>query len=129
MKRHAPSTCLAVDTARPSHQAELFRSGKGPRWVSCCCQRQASYDGALGARETHSFWSYGQDEPVYENNAYAITSTYHDGHLKMYASYLAQPASPGGRPEYYMSQINTWGMTGNVETFRQGATAYQNARE
>lgn len=46
----------------------------------------------------------------------------------MYTSYPAQPASPGGRPEYYMSQINTWGMTGNVETFRQ-ATAYQNARE
>jgi hypothetical protein len=47
----------------------------------------------------------------------------------MYTSYPAQPASLGGRPKYYMSQINTWGMTGNVETFRQGATTYRNARE
>ena len=28
-----------------------------------------------------------------------------------------------------MNQLNTWGMTGNAETFRQGATAYRNARD
>ena len=28
-----------------------------------------------------------------------------------------------------MDQLNTWGMTGNIETFRQGATAYRNARD
>lgn len=28
-----------------------------------------------------------------------------------------------------MTQINTWGMTGNAETFRQGATAFRNARD
>ena len=28
-----------------------------------------------------------------------------------------------------MTQINTWAMTGNVEAFRQGATAFRNARD
>lgn len=28
-----------------------------------------------------------------------------------------------------MTQINTWGMTGNVETFRQGVTWYRNGRD
>jgi hypothetical protein len=28
-----------------------------------------------------------------------------------------------------MIQVNTWGMTGNIETFRQGATAFRNARD
>ena len=37
---------------------------------------------------------------VYDNNAYAITLIYHDGHLKMYTGYLAQSASPECRPEY-----------------------------
>ena len=47
----------------------------------------------------------------------------------MYTSHPSQPTSRGGRPEYYTTQLNTWGMTGNRETFRQGATAYRNARD
>jgi len=47
----------------------------------------------------------------------------------MFTSHPSQPASPGGRPEYHMNQVNTWGMTGNIETFRQGATYYRNARD
>jgi hypothetical protein len=47
----------------------------------------------------------------------------------MYTSHLSQPASPGYRPECFMNQLNTWGMTGNIETFRQGATYYRNSRD
>lgn len=43
------STCLAVDTARPSHRAELFRNGKGPRWVSCCCQTTGQLRWRIGS--------------------------------------------------------------------------------
>jgi len=32
------STCLAVDAARPSTEPSFFVAGKGPRWVSRCCQ-------------------------------------------------------------------------------------------
>jgi len=91
--------------------------------------RQASYDGALGARGIQSLQSYGQDEPAYENNAHTVTSIYHGGTLKIYTSHPARPNGPGSRPEYYMTQINTWGMTGNAETFRQGAAAFRNARD
>ncbi|KAF2806039.1 uncharacterized protein BDZ99DRAFT_490458 [Mytilinidion resinicola] len=71
----------------------------------------------------------GKGEPVSDNNAYTTTSIYHDGQLKMYTSHPAQPTSAGGGPEYYVTQLNTWGITGNPESFRQGATAYRNARD
>ncbi|KAF2182612.1 hypothetical protein K469DRAFT_585737 [Zopfia rhizophila CBS 207.26] len=119
----------------PSTQHDLpiapnfFLAAKGPDGSLAVAGRQACYDGALGARGMHSLRSYGEDEPVYDNNAYTITSIYHGGQLKMYTSHLTQPSSPGGSPEYHMTQINTWGMTGNADTFRQGARAYRNARD
>jgi hypothetical protein len=118
----------------PSTQDDLpiapnfFLAAKGPDGTAAVARRQACYDGALGARGIHSLQSYGEDEPVHDNNAYAITSIYSDGQLKMYTSHPTQPTSPKGRPEYCMTQLNTWGMTGNLDTFRQGATAYRNAR-
>ncbi|KAF2815589.1 uncharacterized protein BDZ99DRAFT_470955 [Mytilinidion resinicola] len=77
----------------------------------------------------NSLQSYGKGEPVSDNNAYTITSIYHNGQLQMYTSHPTQPSTPGGRPEYHMTQLNTWGMTGNPETFRQGAGAFRNARD
>jgi hypothetical protein len=35
----------------------------------------------------------------------------------------------GGQSEYHMNQLNGWVMTGNVETFRQGAIVYRNMRD
>ncbi len=119
----------------PSTQKDLpiapnfFLAAKGPDGTPAVARRQACYDGALGARGIHSLQSHGQHEPVYNNNAYTITSTYNDGQLKMYTSHPTHPASPGSRPEYYMTQVNTWGMTGSLQTFRQGATAFRNARD
>jgi len=116
----------------PSTQHDLpilpnyFLEAKGPDGSAAVAKRQASYDGALGARGIQSLKSYGQDEPLYDNHANTITAIYHDGTLKMYTSHPSQPTSRGGQPEYYMTQINGWSMTGNRETFRQGATAYRN---
>jgi hypothetical protein len=75
-------------------------SGKGPNGSATVVKRQASYDGSVGARGMHSLHSYGQEESVYDNSAYVITSIYRDGTLKMYTSHPAQPTSPGDRPEY-----------------------------
>lgn len=47
----------------------------------------------------------------------------------MYTSHPIQGKNSKGRPEYIMTQINTWGMTGNPDTFRQGATAYRNLKD
>ncbi|EGE86635.1 hypothetical protein BDDG_09582 [Blastomyces dermatitidis ATCC 18188] len=62
-------------------------------------------------------------------HAYTLASTYHDSQLKLYTTHLTEPEGQGRRPEYIMTQLNTWGMTGNLETFQQGACAYQNARD
>lgn len=119
----------------PSTQDDLpiapnfFLAAKGPDGSLAVAGRQACYDGALGARGMHSLQSYGQDEPTYDNNAYTVTSIYHGGTLKMYTSHPIQATNLEGRPKYCMNQLNTWGMTGNAETFRQGATAYRNARD
>ncbi|KAK5188360.1 hypothetical protein LTR92_011573, partial [Exophiala xenobiotica] len=37
--------------------------------------------------------------------------------------------SPGGEPEYHMTQTNSYAMTGNANSFREGATAYRNDRD
>jgi len=119
----------------PSTQLDLpilpnfFLTAKGPDGSIGVAGRQASYGGALGARGMHSLQSHGRDEPTYDNNAYTITSIYHGGTLKMYTIHPAQPNGPESRPEYYMTQINGWSMTGNAESFRQGVTAFRNARD
>ncbi|PGH28523.1 hypothetical protein GX50_08733 [[Emmonsia] crescens] len=119
----------------PSTQDDLpmvpnfFLEAKGPDGSLAVATRQACYDGALGARGMHALQSYQQDGSTYDNSAYTLTSTYHGGQLKLYTTHLMEPEGPGRRPEYIMTQLNTWGMTGNLETFRQGACAYRNARD
>lgn len=106
----------------------LFQA-KGPDGSLSVAARQASYDGALGARGIHCLQSYRQTEPQYDNNAYTITSIYHGGQLKMYTSHPIPPLVAGGQPGFVMTQIKTWGMTGDVDTFRQGAAAFRNGRD
>ncbi|KAL2390565.1 hypothetical protein RJ035_001103 [Blastomyces gilchristii] len=77
----------------------------------------------------HSLQSYQEHESTYDNNTYTLTSTYHGGQLKLYTTHLTKPSGPDSRPEYIMTQLNTWGMTGNLETFQQGAAAYRNAQD
>jgi hypothetical protein len=104
-------------------------AAKGPDGSLAVAGRQASYDGTLGARGQLSLQSYGEDEPVYNNNAHTITLIYHGGQLKMYTSHPTQPASPGGRPEYCMTQLRSFAMTDTANTFRQGAAAFRNMRD
>jgi uncharacterized protein YdaT len=118
----------------PSTQDDLpilpnfFLAAKGPDGSAAVAKRQACYDGALGARGMDSLLSYGLENRGQDNNAYTFTSIYHDGTLKMYTSHRVRSAIPGSRPEGVTHQFNTWGMTGNVETFRQGATHYRNGK-
>ena len=119
----------------PSTQKELplapnfFLAVKGPYGTDAVVGRQACYAGALGARGIQSLQSCGQSEPVYDKNAYTITCTYLAGTLKLYTSHLDQPASHGGRPEYYMNQLSGYALTSDPGTFRLGATAFRNARD
>ncbi|KAL9118795.1 MAG: hypothetical protein Q9187_004653 [Circinaria calcarea] len=106
----------------------FFLEAKAPNEGADVAKRQACYDGALGARAMHSLQSYHQ-EPVYDGNAYTITSTYHagTGTLKLYTTHLTQ--AEDGTPEYHMTQARGFDLTNDPDSFRQGATALRNARD
>lgn len=70
-----------------------------------------------------------QDEPVYDNNIYSISSIYYDGQLKMYGHSVAQPKGPETRQEYYMHQLSGWSMTRSTDDFNRRATAFKNASD
>ncbi|KAJ8068773.1 hypothetical protein OCU04_002469 [Sclerotinia nivalis] len=106
----------------------FFLEAKGPDGSPVVGERQACYDGALGARGMLELQSCMQ-EKAYDNNAYTITSTYQMGTLKMYTSHPVQPNGPSSRPEYIMTQINAWSLTGTPEMFREGVAAFRNARD
>ena len=111
--------------------ANFFTEIKGPDGSAAVAKRQACFDGALGARGVHKLRSFETDpDTVYDNNAYTITSTYHDGTLKMYTSHPSKPTRPENPPpEYYMTQLNTFAITGTAERFREGVGAFRNARD
>ncbi|EED23188.1 conserved hypothetical protein [Talaromyces stipitatus ATCC 10500] len=122
------------DQIVPSTQHDLpiapnfFLAAKGPDGSASVAKRQACYDGALGARGMHSLQEYGKDEPVFDNNAYTISSIYHDGTLKMFTSHPSR-STTANRTEYYMTQIKGWSMTSDPDAFREGATWYRNGRD
>ncbi|KAK7404174.1 hypothetical protein QQX98_010048 [Neonectria punicea] len=107
----------------------FFLEVKGPDGSLAVATRQARYDGATGARAIHSLQNYGGEEPQYDGQAHTYSSIYHGGQLQLFAHHVTAPTTEGGRPEYHMTQVDTWGMTGNIDSFRRGATAFRNARD
>lgn len=109
----------------------FFFEGKSAGGRADVAQRQACYDGAVGARAMHSLQNYGVNTPKYDGNAYSYPSTFHNGTgtLQLYSTHITPPHAPGGRPEYHMTQIKSYAMTSDRETFQQGATAFRNLRD
>ncbi|RMJ03710.1 hypothetical protein CDV36_014764 [Fusarium kuroshium] len=118
-----PSTMLDKPMA-----PNFFVEVKGPDGKAAVATRQARYDGAVGSRAMHSLQNYGTEEPEYDGKAHAFSSTYHagTGTLQLYAHHVTAPTTDGGRPEYHMTQVNGWQMTGNRDTFVEGAGALRN---
>ncbi|MCJ1308320.1 hypothetical protein MMC25_001973 [Agyrium rufum] len=79
----------------------FFLEVKRPSGGANVAKRQACYSDALGARGMHQLQLYKR-EPIYDGNAYTITSTYHDGNLNMYVTHVTSSGS-GDSSEYYMS--------------------------
>lgn len=109
----------------------FFAEGKGPNGSAPIAKRQAVYDGALGARGVNKLQSYVDPELTHDNIAYTITSTYHGGTgtLSLYTTHLT-PSRDSELPiEFRMTHLDSFAMTGNLDAFRQGATALRNARD
>lgn len=119
----------------PSTQEDLpiapnfFVEVKGPDGSIAVAMRQLSYDMALGARGLNTLQTYNSSTSVYGNKAYTLGCTYQHGHLQMYTSQPIPPSAPGRQSGYVMTQLGGWSLTGNLETFRQGAAAYRNGRD
>jgi hypothetical protein len=47
----------------------------------------------------------------------------------MFTTHVVAPNEPGGAPAYYRHQLRSFAITDTVDTFRQGATAFRNARD
>ena len=116
--------------ARAPVVPNFFLEAKPPSGNVDVAKRQATLNGAVGARAMHKLQSYAAGKPVYDGNAYTITSTYHagTGTLQMYTTHITPPAGPEQPPEYHMNQHNSWGLTGNIATCRDGLKAFQNGR-
>lgn len=102
---------------------------KGPSGTRTVLKLQACYDGAIGARAVQCLQSFGEPKPVYDNNAYTITSTFDGELLSMYTTHPTAPTNSRGRPEYHMNRLGSFALVGTPDVFRQGATAYRNARD
>jgi hypothetical protein len=76
------------DTSLPA-VPNYFLEGKSAKGRADVAMRQACYDRAVG---------YGASPPVYDRNAYTITSIYHGGTgaLQMYATHSTEPKILGG---------------------------------
>ncbi|KAL8700904.1 MAG: hypothetical protein Q9201_005199 [Fulgogasparrea decipioides] len=119
------------------HQApalpNFFTEVKGPDGSGAVAKRQACYDGVIGARGVDEFRAYGIDKPetVYDENAYTITSTYNSatGSLQVYTIHTTEPTDPDKSPGYYMTQLRSFAMTDTAGSFREGASAFRNARD
>ncbi|KAL9607347.1 MAG: hypothetical protein Q9167_007732 [Letrouitia subvulpina] len=109
----------------------FFTEGKGPDGSTPVSERQAMYDGALGARGIHELRLYVDPETAVDNNAYTITSTYHGGSgvLKLFTTHCTPSTNSNRGYEYRMTQLGGWDMTNNPDTFRHGAGALRNARD
>lgn len=107
----------------------FFLEVKGPDGCPSVANRQARHDGAIGARAMHILQNHMQEGPIYDDNTYSFSSTYQDGHLALFAHHLTAPTTPGGRPEYHMTQLKSYALTSDTKTFTQGVTAFRNLLE
>ncbi|KAI9708413.1 MAG: hypothetical protein M1828_002994 [Chrysothrix sp. TS-e1954] len=111
----------------------FFAEAKGPSGNAAVVKRQACHDGAMGARAIYKTRLYVDSTTALDNNAYTIASTYSGGSgggfLTLYTTHPTASEDPERTVDYRMTQLNGWHMTGNPDSFRQGASALRNARD
>ncbi|KAI9721653.1 MAG: hypothetical protein M1828_005020 [Chrysothrix sp. TS-e1954] len=113
----------------------FFMEAKGPGGVPLICQRQAAYDGALGARGIHAMRQYVDESDALDHNAYTITSTLVCGGgeciLTIFVCYVTH-GRIGDRsqpPKIQMTKLRRYDLCDSQEAFVEGVTALRNARD
>lgn len=116
--------------SRPCLPNFIFEA-EGPDGSMLVNENQVLYEGALGARAMHHLRLYGDSTTPYDDKAYTITSTYFSacGHLDVYAHHPACPEDSTNQVQYRQTLLDSWCITKNPDSFRQGVAAFRNARE
>ncbi|KAI0474249.1 hypothetical protein F4859DRAFT_514789 [Xylaria cf. heliscus] len=107
-----------------------FLHAKGPDGKYSVGELQACYDGALGARGIRCLQTYSKVDSEADGNAYTISILYNNRFLSIYTIHPLPPAEEiRTRCEYVATQIGSYALTHNAESFRSGVCAYRNAMD
>ncbi|KAG8418638.1 hypothetical protein J3459_012159 [Metarhizium acridum] len=105
----------------------FFLEVKGPTGTPKVAVWQAVLDGAHGALIMHTLQNYLLDEPTFDGNAYAFSSTLIDGCLKLYAHHLTAPAKSEQMPGYHTTLVKACALSDD-EVYSEGRRAFRNLR-
>ncbi|OAQ78195.1 hypothetical protein VFPBJ_06314 [Purpureocillium lilacinum] len=111
----------------------FFLEAKGPSGTLNVAERQACYDGALGARAIRRLQIAGQTPSAcadLDNKAYTITCALTTGLLTFYTSHPIPARGDKAKEHvgYGMTYVNAYVLTEPAD-FRQGVAAYRNLRD
>ncbi|KAI9891317.1 MAG: hypothetical protein M1814_002830 [Vezdaea aestivalis] len=103
----------------------FFAEVKGPDGSVIVAQRQACYEGVLGARGFRELELYEQSQEAVSNDSAAsvIVATYAEGVLRLYTIH----ATP--YDQYKMTLLQGFFMSNSRNAFVEGARAIRNARD
>ncbi|KAI9829012.1 MAG: hypothetical protein M1832_000035 [Thelocarpon impressellum] len=108
----------------------FFAEVKGPLGLGSVATRQASHNGAIGARAVHKLQGFGTGaDAVHDGNAYIFTCTYSASTLRIFVTHPSASKVPGRFSDYHMTQLRSWCLDDCAETFRQAVAAFRNARD
>lgn len=114
--------------------ANFSLEAKGPDGKSKVLFRQAFYNGCMGARAMHQMRSYRKYiSPMYDGNAYTITSTYHEEILRLYCVWPTEQIDleRSGNTSYRMSELGRFFLTdpNEPDALDWGVAAWRNLRD
>ncbi|KAI0399003.1 hypothetical protein F4802DRAFT_612897 [Xylaria palmicola] len=107
----------------------FFLSVKGPAGSQAIADREASYNGTLGARGIDSLQKYGDPDFDSGNKAYTVSSTFNYGCLQIYTIHVLSSTGSEASSKYLTRQIKGYVLTSDIDQFRAGVSAYRNLRD
>ena len=108
----------------------FFTEAKGPDGTLGVAQRQAAHDGAVGARGMHRTENHGRRREKFDNKARTVSSILDGaGHLDIFSHHVSKPTGRGALLQTHMTPLQSYSLTNNPDTFRQGVGAFRNASD